>query len=180
MGEFDEVEVRDRFTGDWAKGFEVGDTRSSGNDTQFRVRRRSDGASLPEWFTAMEIRPPQSPRDRIEADGATPHASTPRSPSDEPGGAGRDDTVLVLRSSGATFASIARSLGLTGARDANAAFHRALRRQTVPDRRAIRDAEFARLEALEQQVREDTRLTTDRRAKRLQTIDRLRDRLLAN
>ncbi len=40
----------------------------------------------------------------------------------------RDAEVLVLRESGRSFASIARSLGFDGASPANAAFNRALRR----------------------------------------------------
>lgn len=65
MGAFDEVEVRDRHTGSWVGGFELHDTESTGNETRFRVRRCSDGALLPGWFSGMEIRPPQSPRDEL-------------------------------------------------------------------------------------------------------------------
>jgi hypothetical protein len=181
MGEFDKVEVRNRYTGDWGAGFELHDTETTGDETRFKVRRRSDGAVLPDWFSAMDIRPPQSPRDHAvepgsDADGRSAHVS----PSGEASDAARDDQVLDLRSSGSSFAAIARSVGFAGAREANAAFHRALGRCSIQDRRTIRDAEFARLESLEQRVRADTRLAADRREKRLHTIDLLRDRLLAN
>ena len=92
----------------------------------------------------------------------------------------RDDDVLQLRSSGASFARIARSLGYGRAREANDAFHRAMLRRPIGERHEIRTAEFARLEDLERVVRGDDRLTADELAKRLHTIDRLRDRLLAN
>ena len=69
MGEFDEVEVRNDATGEWNGGFELDDAVSDGDDTQFRIRRRSDGVQLPGWFSAMEIRPPQSPRDVVPGDG---------------------------------------------------------------------------------------------------------------
>lgn len=163
MGEFDEVEVRNRFTGDWGGGFELQDTESAGAETRFRVRRRSDGALLPGWFSGMEIRPPQSPRDALEP--VAPDVA--------------DDRVLDLRSSGSSFAAIARSLGLPGAGEASVAFHRALSRRPHQERRAICDAEFARLELLEQRVRSDTRIAAGVRDRRLGTIDRLRDRLLA-
>ena len=82
MGEFDEVEVRDRHTGSWVGGFELHDTESAGDDTRFRVRRCSDGGLLPGWFSGMEIRPPQSPRDALQlvADdaGVTPARDEPR------------------------------------------------------------------------------------------------------
>ena len=92
----------------------------------------------------------------------------------------RDDDALDLRSSGASFARIARSLGYGRARDANEAFHRAMQRRPLGERQTIRTAEFARLDDLERVVRDDGRLTAEELAKRLHTIDRLRDRLLAN
>ena len=63
MGEYDEIEVRSRYTGDWAGGFELHDADPDDGDPRFKVRRRSDGTVLPDWFDAREIRPPQTPRD---------------------------------------------------------------------------------------------------------------------
>lgn len=85
-----------------------------------------------------------------------------------------------MRCSGTSFARIARSLGMAHASDANAAFHRALNRRPAAERQTIRQAEFGRLDALEQRVRADDALTDDRRDKQLHTLNRLRDRLLAD
>ena len=69
MGDYDEVEVLSRFTGAWAGGFEVHEVADAkGEETQFLVRRRSDGTVIPEWFTADEIRPPQTARDVVVDD----------------------------------------------------------------------------------------------------------------
>lgn len=92
----------------------------------------------------------------------------------------RDQAALELRSAGSSFAKIARSLGYGRAREANDGFHRAMGRLPLADRRVVRSAEFARLDELERTVRDDDRLSTDAMAKRLHTIDRLRDRLLAD
>ena len=63
MGDFDEIEVRSRFTGDWSGGFELHDAKTVDGDSTFKVRRRSDRTVLPGWFTAFEVRPVQSPGD---------------------------------------------------------------------------------------------------------------------
>ena len=47
-----EVEVRNRFTGEWSVGFEV----VGHSDGVFRVRRLRDGAILPAAFRDDEIR----------------------------------------------------------------------------------------------------------------------------
>lgn len=47
-----EVEVRNRFTGDWSIGFEV----VGRADGVYRVRRLRDGAILPVAFSHEEIR----------------------------------------------------------------------------------------------------------------------------
>jgi hypothetical protein len=94
--------------------------------------------------------------------------------------AARDREALELRSAGTSFAKIARSLGYGQARDANDGFHRAMRLLPLAERRVVRSAEFARLDELERTVRGDDRLTSETMAKRLHTIDRLRDRLLAD
>lgn len=97
MGEFDQVEVRDRHTGSWVGGFELHDTESAGDDTRFRVRRCRDGAVVPGWFSAMEIRPPQSPRDGLQhvpATGSIPAAAASLVPPTVPR-AGRDARLAV-------------------------------------------------------------------------------------
>jgi len=54
-----EVEVRTRFQGRWASGFEVDAVHGDGSDHDDRyvVRRRSDGVVLPVAFQATEVRP---------------------------------------------------------------------------------------------------------------------------
>lgn len=47
------VEVRRRFDRAWAKGFAVAATGPG----SYQVRRISDGAVLPAWFPAAEVRP---------------------------------------------------------------------------------------------------------------------------
>lgn len=63
MSEVDEVEVRTRFDGHWIGGYELHDVDRGQGEPRFRVRRQSDGRVLPDWFTAHEIRPPQTPRE---------------------------------------------------------------------------------------------------------------------
>jgi hypothetical protein len=46
------VEVRNRFDGSWARGFEVAEAVGD----RCRIRRRSDGAVLPELFGRDEVR----------------------------------------------------------------------------------------------------------------------------
>jgi len=54
-----EVEVRTRYQGGWAPGFEVDAVHSDPSDRNDRyvLRRRSDGTVLPVAFTQTEIRP---------------------------------------------------------------------------------------------------------------------------
>jgi hypothetical protein len=54
-----EVEVRTRFQGRWAPGFEVDAVHSDpgDRDDHYVLRRRSDGALLPVAFHQTEIRP---------------------------------------------------------------------------------------------------------------------------
>jgi hypothetical protein len=53
-----EVEVRTRYQGQWASGFEVDAVHSdrTGRSDRYVVRRRSDGAVLPVAFKAGEVR----------------------------------------------------------------------------------------------------------------------------
>jgi hypothetical protein len=50
-----DVEVRTRFDGHWARGFEVVTTGDDG----YRVRRRSDGRELPTLFSPQDVRLPK-------------------------------------------------------------------------------------------------------------------------
>ena len=52
------VEVRNRFDGRWARGFEV----VSGDALGYRVRRLSDGRELPSVFGLDEVRPRERKR----------------------------------------------------------------------------------------------------------------------
>lgn len=47
------VEVRSRFDGHWARGFEVAGVEAPG----YRVRRLSDGSELPAVFGDDDVRP---------------------------------------------------------------------------------------------------------------------------
>jgi hypothetical protein len=51
-----EIEVRTRFDGAWVRGFEVAEETASGEQPAVRLRRRSDGTVLPDWFTPDEVR----------------------------------------------------------------------------------------------------------------------------
>ena len=61
MSPQDEVEVRVRYTGEWARGFELHHADLAADEPRFQVRRRSDGSVLPAWFSAEEVRPAGSP-----------------------------------------------------------------------------------------------------------------------
>jgi hypothetical protein len=48
------VDVRSRYIGSWSRGFEVAECVRDG---EYKVRRLSDGAVLPDLFDAEELRP---------------------------------------------------------------------------------------------------------------------------
>ena len=51
------VEVRTRFDGHWASGFEIADVRRRGAaPPTYRIRRRSDHAVLPALFPSTHLR----------------------------------------------------------------------------------------------------------------------------
>jgi hypothetical protein len=50
------VEVRNRFDSRWSKGFEVAAIEKEIDGVRVQLRRRSDGALLPAWFTPDELR----------------------------------------------------------------------------------------------------------------------------
>lgn len=49
----EQVEVRVRFTDSWSPGFEIVEAVDGG----YRIRRRSDGAVLPETTSEADLRP---------------------------------------------------------------------------------------------------------------------------
>ena len=52
-----EIEVRNRYDGSWASGFEVaGSDHADARRTIYRLRRSSDRSVLPGWFDDEEIR----------------------------------------------------------------------------------------------------------------------------
>ena len=53
----DRVEVHTRFDGSWCGGFEIADLARDG----YRVRRISDGALLPGYTSAADLRPAYEP-----------------------------------------------------------------------------------------------------------------------
>ncbi len=53
-----DVQVRTRFDGRWASGYEIADVRRRGAaPPAYRIRRRSDHAVLPEFFPPTQLRP---------------------------------------------------------------------------------------------------------------------------
>jgi hypothetical protein len=52
----DEVEVRQRFTSTWSRGFEVDVVDDSGPAPEVWLRRHSDGARLPRGFAVQDVR----------------------------------------------------------------------------------------------------------------------------
>jgi hypothetical protein len=50
------VEVRQRYTERWARGFEVARIDVTGSEPAIAVRRQSDGTVLPATFSPDEIR----------------------------------------------------------------------------------------------------------------------------
>jgi len=50
------IEVRTRFDGHWARGFEV---VASHDQDGYRVRRQSDGRELPTLFSPQDVRQPK-------------------------------------------------------------------------------------------------------------------------
>jgi hypothetical protein len=52
------VEVRSRFDGSWCAGFEVAEAATTSEGSRwFRLRRMSDGALIPSWFSSDEVHP---------------------------------------------------------------------------------------------------------------------------
>jgi len=89
-----------------------------------------------------------------------------------------DQQVLDLRSTGKSFATIAKSLNLPAARDANAAFLRVVRAAPTKERSRLCDEELARLKLLEDRIRKSDIAPFDR-DKQLDVVAHLRKQLLA-
>lgn len=91
-----------------------------------------------------------------------------------------DQQVLLLRRTGKSFATIARTLSLGKAREANAAFLRAVRGAKPAERKELCDEELGRLQQLENRVREAPDVAPFDRDKQLDVIKFLRKQLLEN
>lgn len=117
------------------------------------------------------------PSDRATTGGAT----WPESKSQEGQGerGQRDDSALTLREQGRSFVSIARTLGLGGAAQANAAFNRALRRLPADEQETLRSHEMARLDALGERLSQRNDLDEAEMVRRTKALDRLRRSLTA-
>lgn len=85
-----------------------------------------------------------------------------------------DDKVLVLRSGGGSFKSIAETLGLEKSGTAIKAFNRALRRRPVSEQETLLADELHRLDVLEARVRANTSLEGSECDRRLRAIVRIR------
>jgi hypothetical protein len=96
-----------------------------------------------------------------------------------PDQSGSDDTVLTLREGGRSYTNIARTLGLDGVAQANAAFNRALRRLPAGEQEASRGREMARLDALGERLRHRDDLDEAEKARRRKALERLRTALTA-
>lgn len=91
-----------------------------------------------------------------------------------------DDQVLSLRRQRKDYRSIAQTLGLTGASEANKAFNRAMRRLPDDERNAVRSEEEGKLDRLAAATRANESFTKDEIERRVGIIDRLRARLNAS
>ena len=89
-----------------------------------------------------------------------------------------DQQVLDLRTKGKSFATIAKSLKLPAARDANAAFLRVVRAAPTKERSRLCDEELGRLKLLEERIRTADLAPFDR-DKQLDVVAFLRKQLLA-
>lgn len=89
----------------------------------------------------------------------------------------RDQIVLDLRSTGRSFAFIARTLNIGEATDAFAAFLRAVDQSPAGDRGRLRDEELNRLETLEAAIRLEGALSPFDFDRRLAQVRQLRGQL---
>jgi hypothetical protein len=94
--------------------------------------------------------------------------------------AAKDNEVVQLRSSGKSFMSIARTVGLDSSRDALAAFNRGIRSRPARELAELRAAELKRLDVLAKRVSAQSELSADDISRRLKSVARLRTDLLAD
>jgi len=89
----------------------------------------------------------------------------------------RDEETLALRDQGRSFIGIAGILGLDSAQAANAAFNRALRRQSNAEQTWLRSRELARLDALTSRLRGRDDLSVEEVIRRLRGLKQQRKTL---
>jgi hypothetical protein len=113
------------------------------------------------------------------AQGAPSESTTVQPPVTAADSTQRDAEVLVLREQGRSFSSIARALGFEGARPANAAFNRALRRLPPSEQESLRGHEMSRLDAMGERINQRQDLDDEEKARRARSLDQLRKKLSA-
>jgi hypothetical protein len=89
--------------------------------------------------------------------------------------ANSDEEVLSLRDSGRTYSAVARSLGFKRARDAQAAFVRALHKREGDERERLTQRERGRLDQLEQRIRTRDAEEPEKMERRLTALAKLRE-----
>lgn len=82
-----------------------------------------------------------------------------------------------MRDSGKTYAAVAKTLGLERARDAQAAFVRALHSRKGEERARLTEREGARLDKLEERIRAVDAADPERMARRLTALRVLREKI---
>lgn len=90
-----------------------------------------------------------------------------------------DDRVMELRRQGNAFGVIAKTVGLSGAREALEAFQRVLRNRPPSHRALLRAEELRRLETIAERLEARSDLTGDQRAEALRALAHLRQVVLA-
>ena len=87
------------------------------------------------------------------------------------------DSVIGLREAGRSYAAIARQLTMPNAREAQAAFVRAIRQRSDEERAGLVQRELGRLEVLEKKIRADADDDSPRAKRRLSALNKLRTAL---
>ena len=89
----------------------------------------------------------------------------------------RDEQALTLREQGRSFSEIARIVEVDCAREATAAFNRALRRRPNAEQAWLRSREVARMDALASRLRWRDDLSVEEVVRRLRSLQHQRKRL---
>lgn len=84
---------------------------------------------------------------------------------------------MALRETGQSYASVAQSLGIKRATEAQAAFVRVLRGRPEAERVALAEREARRLDQLEERIRGRDADDPDKMARRLGALEQLRQSL---